>query len=101
MTVDDIVKYFQALNALCGDHVYPSMSLTHYQHWHIHALSICDQMERDISTAGVRLLIEGTAQFMVADNDGQMRTIFRFPGICPNNYNASDDKIYCNYLCKF
>jgi hypothetical protein len=58
-------------------------------------------MEKDISTAGVHLMIEETAQLMMVDNDGQMRTIFRFPGICPNNYNASDDEIYCNYLCKF
>ena len=85
MTLDGTVKYFQALDALCGDHVYPSMSLTHYQHWHIHPLSIYDQMERAISTAGVQLLTEGTAQLMMADNDGQMIKIFRFPGMCPNN----------------
>jgi hypothetical protein len=36
-------------------------------------------MERDISTAGVQLLIEGTAQLMMADNEGQMIKIFRFP----------------------
>jgi hypothetical protein len=58
-------------------------------------------MERDISTVGVQLLTEGTAQLMMADNDGQMRTIFRFPAICLNNYNASYEEIYCNYLCKF
>jgi len=58
-------------------------------------------MERDISTAGVQLLIEQTAHLMMADNDGQMRTIFGFPRICQNIYNASGDEIYCNYLCKF